>query len=205
MKLDNMYKRESEKKLIKAVSTVIEEDGFSKVGINHIARTAGCDKVLIYRYFGGLEGLLTAWAKENDYYTSAYDRFYEEIKTADQSLIRELTKKVIVSQLHFLREHKVMQEMILWEISGRSKFRLLQDIREKNGNKLQLVFNDMLQVKTGDASLYITILITSIEFVVLYTRQYRFFNGVDFSEPEAWARFEKAITHYIDMLFEALT
>ena len=95
--------------------------------------------------------------------------------------------------------------MILWEISGRSKFRLLQDIREKNGNKLQLVLNDMLQVKTEDASLYITILITSIEFVVLYTRQYRFFNGVDFSEPEAWARFEKAITHYIDMLFEALT
>lgn len=205
MKLDNMYKRESEKKLIKAVSIVIEEDGFSKVGINHIARTAGCDKVLIYRYFGGLEGLLAAWAKENDYYTSAYDRFYEEIKTADQSQIRELTKKVIVSQLHFLREHKVMQEMILWEISGRSKFRLLQDIREKNGNKLQLVLNDMLQVKTEDASLYITILITSIEFVVLYTRQYRFFNGVDFSEPEAWARFEKAITHYIDMLFEALT
>lgn len=205
MKLDNMYKRESEKKLIKAVSTVIEEDGFAKVGINHIARTAGCDKVLIYRYFGGLEGLLMAWAKENDYYTSAYDRFYEEIKTADQSQLRELTRKVIVSQLHFLRENQIMQELILWELAGRMKFKTLQDIRERNGNKLQQVFNDKVKVKTEDASLYITILITSIEFVVLYTRQYCFFNGVDFSEPEAWVRFEKAITHYIDMLFEELT
>ena len=137
MEKENLYKRESEKRLIKAVSTVIEEDGFDKVGINHVARTAGCDKVLIYRYFGGLEGLLTAWAKNNDYYTSAYDRFYEEIKEADQSQINELTKKVIVSQLHFLRENKVMQELILWELSGRSKFKTLQDIREKNGNKLQ--------------------------------------------------------------------
>lgn len=230
MKIENQYKRESEKQLIKAVSTVIEEEGFAKVGINHIARTARCDKVLIYRYFGGLEGLLAAWAKENDYYTFAYDRFInvlsreggsqtcldydeshkttneiEKIKTVDRSQLRELTRKVIVSQLHFLRENKVMQELILWELSGRSKFKTLQDIREKSGNKLQQLLNKMLKVKTEDASLYITVLITSIEFMVLYTRQYRFFNGVDFSEPDAWVRFERVITNYVDMLFDALT
>ena len=62
----------------------------------------------------------------------------------------------------------------------------------------------MAKIKTEDINLYITILITSIEFIVLYTRQYRFFNGVDFSEPEAWIRFEKVITNYIDMLFNTL-
>ncbi|MDR2921306.1 MAG: TetR/AcrR family transcriptional regulator [Tannerella sp.] len=230
MEIENLYKRDSEKQLIKAVSTIVEEDGFTKVGINRIARTAGCDKVLIYRYFGGLEGLLAAWAKENDYYTFAYDRFmnvlssegesqtcldYDEsrkttnetgkIKIADQSQLRELTRKVIVSQLHFLRENKVMQELILWELSGHSKFKTLQDIREKNGNKLQQLFNDMVKVKTEDAGLYVSVLITSIEFMVLYTRQYRFFNGVDFSEPSAWVRFEKVISNYVDMLFDALT
>ena len=51
-----MELRETEKKLLTAVSTIIEEEGFTKLGVNHIARQAKCDKVLIYRYFGGLEG-----------------------------------------------------------------------------------------------------------------------------------------------------
>jgi len=204
MEMDIEHKRDSEIKLIKAVSTIIEDEGFARLGINRIARTAGCDKVLIYRYFGGLEGLLTAWAKENDFYTSAYERFYEEIQTTDQSRLRELTKKVILEQLHFLRDNAVMQELILWELTGHSKFVILQDIREKNGHKLQQLFNDVVRVKSEDAGLYITVLITSIEFIILYTRQYRFFNGVDFTEPDAWSRFEKVIANYIDMLFNTL-
>ena len=50
-----MELKRSETQLIEAVSTIITEEGFSKIGINKIARTAGCDKVLIYRYFGGLD------------------------------------------------------------------------------------------------------------------------------------------------------
>lgn len=57
-----MELKETEKRLLEAVSKVIEEEGFTKIGINRIARQAQCDKVLIYRYFGGLDGLLVAWA-----------------------------------------------------------------------------------------------------------------------------------------------
>ncbi|MCD7899986.1 MAG: TetR/AcrR family transcriptional regulator [Bacteroides sp.] len=200
--MENKYTRKSEKRLIEAVSTIIEKDGFTKVGINHIARIAGCDKVLIYRYFGGLEGLLAAWAKENDFYTSAFDKFYAEIEKVDQNQLRELTKKILLSQLHFLQENKTMQELLLWELSGRSKFKTLQDIRERNGHKLQQLLTDMANVRTEDINLYITVLITSIEFMVLYTRQYPLFNGTNFSKEDSWNRFEKVITNYIDMLFD---
>ena len=33
-----MELRETEKKLLTAVSTIIEEEGFTKLGVNHIAR-----------------------------------------------------------------------------------------------------------------------------------------------------------------------
>lgn len=39
----------TESRIIRSVGTVLEDDGFEKVGINLIARTAGVDKVLIYR------------------------------------------------------------------------------------------------------------------------------------------------------------
>ena len=66
-----MELKETEKRLLEAVSHIVENDGFTKIGVNRIANQAGCDKVLIYRYFGGLDGLLVEWAKRHDYYSFA--------------------------------------------------------------------------------------------------------------------------------------
>ena len=43
-----------------AARDVLAETGFQGFGVNAVARRAGCDKQLIYRYFGGLEGLVDA-------------------------------------------------------------------------------------------------------------------------------------------------
>ena len=44
-------------RILAAVGTMIVRDGLSAIGVNALAREAGCDKVLIYRYFGDLEGV----------------------------------------------------------------------------------------------------------------------------------------------------
>ena len=67
--LYKMELKETEKRLLEAVSHIVENDGFTKIGVNRIANQAGCDKVLIYRYFGGLDGLLVEWTKRHDYYS----------------------------------------------------------------------------------------------------------------------------------------
>ena len=46
--------------LQQAAMRILARDGFAALGPNAIAAEAGCDKKLIYRYFGGLEGLLEA-------------------------------------------------------------------------------------------------------------------------------------------------
>ena len=56
-----MELKETEKRLLEAVSKVIEEEGFTQIGINRVAKKAQCDKVLIYRYFGGLDGSQRTW------------------------------------------------------------------------------------------------------------------------------------------------
>lgn len=190
--------------MIEAISTIVEEDGFSKVRINHVARVAECDKVLIYRYFGGIEGLVTAWAEENDFYTAALGMFDQEIETLEKSNLRELFKKVLISQMTFMRESVMMQELKVWELSGHTRFKILQDIREKNGQKLQQALNGFVGLDNEDISLYVTVLVTAIEHIILCTRQYPLFNGVDFGNSQSWERFEKVIKNYIDMLFDTL-
>jgi len=48
----------TEKKIQDAATRILQESGFEEWGINAIARKAGVDKVLIYRYFKSLDGLL---------------------------------------------------------------------------------------------------------------------------------------------------
>ena len=47
-------------RILKAASELLAESGFQNFGVNAIARRAGCDKQLIYRYYGGMDGLVDA-------------------------------------------------------------------------------------------------------------------------------------------------
>lgn len=47
-------------RLVEAGFVVLGAEGLAGFGVNAVARAAGCDKKLIYRYFDGPEGLLAA-------------------------------------------------------------------------------------------------------------------------------------------------
>lgn len=197
-----MELKRSEIQLIEAVSTIITEEGFSKIGINKIAKTAGCDKVLIYRYFGNLDGLITAWAKKHDFYIQAYNAFVHRVETISQAKLREITKEILLSQLHFIKGNKMYQELLLWELSGGLKFKAIRDLREENGHKLQEMLELKADIKNLNVGMYITLLIASINYVVLSTLEYPKFNGIDFSDDTSWTIYENALCDYVDMLFE---
>lgn len=197
-----MELKRSETQLIEAVSTIITEEGFSKIGINKIARTAGCDKVLIYRYFGGLDGLIAVWAKKHDFYIQAYDTFINRIETVNEANLKQITKEILLAQLHFIRENKMHQELLLWELSGGLKFKAIRDLREENGHKLQKILEQKVDTKDLNISMYITLLIASINYIVLSILEYPLFNGIDFSSDTSWTIYENTLCDYIDMLFE---
>lgn len=54
----------------------------------------------------------------------------------------------------------------------------------------------------GDNNMSIAIIISAINYIVLFTRQYHKINGIDFSKPEAWERMEAMISKYVDFIFD---
>ncbi|TAG31161.1 MAG: TetR/AcrR family transcriptional regulator [Rhodobacterales bacterium] len=55
---------ETRQRILDAVLDLVAEEGFAALGVNAVARRAGADKQLIYRYFGGLDGLMAAAGAE---------------------------------------------------------------------------------------------------------------------------------------------
>lgn len=51
---------DTERRLIAAAQAVLLDEGAAALGVNALARRAGCDKQLVYRYFGGLDGVIAA-------------------------------------------------------------------------------------------------------------------------------------------------
>jgi AcrR family transcriptional regulator len=54
----------TERSLREAALRLLAREGYAALGPNAIAAEAGCDKKLIYRYFGGVEGLLDALGED---------------------------------------------------------------------------------------------------------------------------------------------
>ena len=57
-------------RILEALGALILSEGLEGVGVNALARAAGCDKVLIYRYFGDLDGVYAAFAVSRDFWWS---------------------------------------------------------------------------------------------------------------------------------------
>lgn len=64
---------QTEQRLIQAALAILQDTGFIEFGVNSISARAGMDKVLIYRYFGGAEGLMETIAREYRLYPRLQD------------------------------------------------------------------------------------------------------------------------------------
>ena len=59
---------QTEQRLLDAAAALVTREGLHALGPNRVADVAGCDKVLIYRYFGDIEKLCDALARKRILY-----------------------------------------------------------------------------------------------------------------------------------------
>ena len=76
-------KEETKRKLIEALGAIVRSKGFNNLAVDKMAKDAGVPKIMIYRYFGGLDQLRQAYIIENDFlrkylstYPAAHDSSY---------------------------------------------------------------------------------------------------------------------------------
>ena len=55
---------DTRQRILEAALDLVAAEGFGALGVNAVARRAEADKQLIYRYFGGLDGLMAAAGAE---------------------------------------------------------------------------------------------------------------------------------------------
>lgn len=93
-----------------AVERLAVRDGFESCGVNAIAHEAGVDKVLIYRYFGGVDGLLSAVIAERAGWPSAHSPVATTPDSPGSGLAAAL-----IDVARDIRARPLAQHAVAWE------------------------------------------------------------------------------------------
>jgi AcrR family transcriptional regulator len=190
--------------LIKAVGELLAEKGFAHLGVNAVARQAGVDKVLIYRYFGGLPGLIKAFGQEEDFWPSI-----EELAGGD---IESFRKLALPDKMNFLgsnfikaiRDRPLTQEIMAWEMIQRNELTIeLETIRETRMLKFAEMFFPP-ETENIDLMAIIAIIGAGISYLACRARWVRWYNGVDLKDDEGWQRIESGVRRIINGIAKEL-
>lgn len=191
-------KEETKARILAAVGKLLAESGFKQLGVNAIAREAGVDKVLIYRYFENLPSLLQTFGKEGDYWITAEALIGDET-TVDSESLADGMIYLLMRFLEDLKQRPITQEIMRWELlEGNELTRELADVRDRMAlDSLNFLQQRYSFPQNQDIPAISAVLVAGIVYLTLRTKVSKTFMGLDFSSPVGWQRVEAAIASLI--------
>ena len=103
----------TEEKFLNAVLELVAKDGCSALGINAIALQAGADKVLIYRYFKDLNGLLQR-VSESRQWLPSIDELCETLTLTENSPATGTLHQLANLLAHHIRTDQSIHQILRW-------------------------------------------------------------------------------------------
>lgn len=184
----------TEQKILDAVGSMIETDGFEALGINAVAQKAGVSKMLIYRYFGGMDQLIAKYILQHDYWVNT------ELPLHDISGVGACLKQMFREQIATLRSDMVLKRLHRWELTADNEVvRLLRERRETNGCELVRVVSRLTKSPYAEVAAMATLLSAAISYLTLIEEQNKVYNGIDLCSDEGWQQLATGIDQIIDL------
>lgn len=157
----------TEQAILDAAKRLLAQEGFQNFGINAVARGAGCDKQLIYRYYGGLNGLVEAIGTDLGSWVT--DRIPDDTGGMFLLTYGDLMERLSMLFLDALRADPLMRRIVAWEVSESSEqVRRLSEARSKAlAGWIERMRGSLVPPKGVDAQAVNAMIFAAIQHIVL--------------------------------------
>jgi AcrR family transcriptional regulator len=163
---------QTEQKILKAVESLLLEQGYPAVGVNAIARRAGCDKVLIYRYFGGFDGLLLAFSETIQLWWQVDEVMSETAETFPNLPLQEYLQTLLMRHAASLQAMPLTLEIMAWEMSEQNNLTIaLARTRAERGMALIKKIRTHYSQPSFDIGGILGVFGAAINYLVIRTRK----------------------------------
>lgn len=196
-------KEETKARILAAVAKLLAQSGFQQLGINAIAREAGVDKVLIYRYFEDLPSLLKTFGKEGNYWITTQELIADQT-VVDAESLADCMVLLLSHVLYDLQKRPITQEIMRWELLQANELtHELASVRDQVAiESLEFLKQKYSFPPDQDIPAISAVLIAGIVYLVMRTKVSDTFLGIDFSSPTGWQRIERAIASILTAIVE---
>jgi AcrR family transcriptional regulator len=181
--------------ILESVGSLLARRGFVGFGVNAVAREARVDKVLIYRYFGGLPQLLEAYADRADFWPTAEQAAGAPSEATSRWTAAEWSVALLRGLLRELRARPTTQEVLRWELAVSNDLtEKLAEVRERRGiEMLGRIALDPKHRHQADIPAIAALLSAGIIYLVLRAKTVPAWLGVSLETEEGWTRIERAV------------
>lgn len=192
-------REQTESKILEAVASIVESDGFEKLGINTIALKANVSKMLIYRYFGGLEELVARFIMQKDYWANTDTLILNPHSVGDS------IKSMFRNQIEQLRNDVTLRRLCRWELScHNASIDRLRDKREENGCDLIKVVSRLTGCSNSEVASLASILSASISYLTLIEDQCPTYNGIALQTDKGWEQIVQGVDMIVDLWIKSI-
>jgi AcrR family transcriptional regulator len=192
---------ETKARILASLARIIARDGLGAVGVNTLAREAGADKVLIYRYFGDLDGVYAAYAERGDFWWTCAE-LIEGIDPATTSLAGAV-KLCLRRHALAIRARPVTLAVLAAEPTERTPLVIaLEAVRERRSLELSAWLGQHYVLPRDiDLAAISLLLSAAINYLAARSRKIRVMSGVPIQSDDDWRRLLAALDQIVDRLF----
>ena len=190
-------KREAtEAALIDAFGRVVQRSGLRNVGVNEVIKEAGIGKALLYRYFGGLPGLVAAWGEKNNIWPDLSE-FHDVPVDLDPRETPALLKRMILHHANALREDPLRVEILAEQFMNPTPISAaLNKIRQQLGQQHREIFENHPVIH--DHSDLMRILMGAASFLAIRAVKAPWYMGTNLEQKQGWNAMMAEIEIVID-------
>ena len=187
----------TEKRLLDTIGKMIAENGFEKIGINAIATQSNVSKILIYRYFGSVEGLMAAYIQQYDFWLNF------PLEYPNREEIPLFVKRMFQGQIEQLRNNPTLKRLYRWELSCNNDMIVkLREQREKVGVNLVKKVSELTGHPQNEIAVMASLLTASITYLVMLEDFCPIYNGIPLNENSGWEQINEGIEVFINKVFQ---
>jgi AcrR family transcriptional regulator len=190
------------KRILAAVGALLAEGGFQRLGINAIAARAKTDKVLIYRYFGGLDALLATYAEEGNFWWSIDELIGPLGLPSHEATPATVLAGLLRRHVGALRARPITLEIMAWEmVEPNPLSAALASVREQRSRAaLDQVMARFPGVHGVDVAALVALVGAATNYLVIRERGIRHFQGLDL-RGDGWERLCAVVERIAQAMF----
>ncbi len=189
-------------RILAAVGDVLARDGFGGIGVNAIAKQAGVDKVLIYRYFGGLPELLKTWGESGRFWPGIKELLGDDPAAFQALPVAERYARFMEHFIDGLRARPLTIEILAAEVLERNELTaILETERETWGQEASRVLGGIEFATRPELQGQTILLIAGVQYLLVRSRKVRIFGGIDIRSDEGWRTLKAAVRKMAQDMF----